>query len=240
MRYTVYDFRSMMEAVSRGHELSYEEKPGRYRKFDGEFEEYVSKNYYATATPGTCVASWVNYGQQVMSDVWEDVPYATFLLPSRAYWTTSGGANVDAPAEEVAKYAAMKAAEKAELEAARLAREEARRAEEAAAEHAAPAKGKYVMVVKGRKVPKGTVGRCFWYGEGDYGYRVGLRDAEGTVHWTAASNCTAVDYCPSAAEVATEAASLAEWKAKKAAQVDPPAPRYASESYRRRSYGGRY
>lgn len=45
-----------------------------------------------------------------------------------------------------------------------------------------------VKVVKGRKVPKGTTGVLTWIGQGDYGPRVGLRDADGATHWTAASN----------------------------------------------------
>jgi hypothetical protein len=59
-------------------------------------------------------------------------------------------------------------------------------------------------VVKGRKVAKGTEGTVIWVGEGKYygpvpryrstawstkgALRIGLKDAEGTVHWTAASN----------------------------------------------------
>lgn len=38
------------------------------------------------------------------------------------------------------------------------------------------------------KVPWGTEGTVVWAGEGDFGPRVGLRDAEGVTHWTAAGN----------------------------------------------------
>jgi hypothetical protein len=48
--------------------------------------------------------------------------------------------------------------------------------------------GKDVVVVKGRKVPKGTTGRCFWIGETKYGTRAGFTTADGTTHWTAKSN----------------------------------------------------
>jgi len=59
--------------------------------------------------------------------------------------------------------------------------------------------GKTVKVVKGRKVPKGTVGECFWMGCTDYSkygdpwgiythVRVGIRDTDGNVHWTALDN----------------------------------------------------
>ena len=61
-------------------------------------------------------------------------------------------------------------------------------------------KGRVVRVYKGRKVPVGTVGTVFWLGEkvNNFGYRptmekrLGLKDADGNVHWTAASNCEAV------------------------------------------------
>ena len=59
--------------------------------------------------------------------------------------------------------------------------------------------GKTVRVVKGRKVPKGTVGVCFWIGQTDYSkygdpwgiytcYRIGIRDNAGEVYWTALDN----------------------------------------------------
>ena len=50
-------------------------------------------------------------------------------------------------------------------------------------------RGQQATVVKGRKVPVGTTGEVFWVGESNYGgFRVGLKDAEGQTHWTAASN----------------------------------------------------
>ena len=49
-------------------------------------------------------------------------------------------------------------------------------------------KGKTVKVVRGRKVPIGTVGVVFWIGSGQYGERVGIKDANDTVHWTASKN----------------------------------------------------
>lgn len=49
-------------------------------------------------------------------------------------------------------------------------------------------KGQTVTVVRGVKVPKGTTGVVIWVGTGDYGERVGVKDAAGTVHWTASKN----------------------------------------------------
>ena len=59
--------------------------------------------------------------------------------------------------------------------------------------------GKTVRVVKGRKVPKGTTGVCFWMGQTNYGkygdpwgiytrYRIGIKDDDGEVYWTALDN----------------------------------------------------
>lgn len=55
-----------------------------------------------------------------------------------------------------------------------------------------PSKGKTARVIRGRKVPVGTVGQIFWIGDGEYGKRVGLKDARGTVHWTAMDNVEVV------------------------------------------------
>lgn len=49
-------------------------------------------------------------------------------------------------------------------------------------------KGMSVEVYKGRKVPVGTSGSVIWAGFGTYGFRVGIKDDTGTVHWTAGSN----------------------------------------------------
>lgn len=69
----------------------------------------------------------------------------------------------------------------------------------AAQDDAKIAKGKIIRVVRGRKVPQGTTGECVWLGAGkSYSYydrgadRVGIKDSNGQVHWTAASNCEVV------------------------------------------------
>jgi hypothetical protein len=49
--------------------------------------------------------------------------------------------------------------------------------------------GKEVKVVRGRKVPKGTVGNCFWGGMGYYGYNIGIITAAGEKYFVAAKNC---------------------------------------------------
>lgn len=59
--------------------------------------------------------------------------------------------------------------------------------------------GKTVEVVKGRKVPKGTVGKCFWvkrYNYSRYGdpwgiysdTRIGIKTPNGEVHFTSFDN----------------------------------------------------
>lgn len=91
-------------------------------------------------------------------------------------------ATIDADAEVVQAYEdylAEKAAREAAT-AARLTRE---------ANERRVAKGKRVRVVRGRKVARGTEGVVIWRGVSNYGgYRVGIKDAAGTVHWTAEGN----------------------------------------------------
>ena len=80
----------------------------------------------------------------------EEIEYAT----TRG-WTYPNGAAVDATPEVLAAYEEYLAKKRAEYDALRAA-EEAKK----------PTKGKSVKVVRGRKVPKGTQGRVFWYGTG--------------------------------------------------------------------------
>jgi hypothetical protein len=96
-------------------------------------------------------------------------------------WTYNNSATADATPEVQAAYDAWKARLAAERYDAYM-----------AAEAAKVAKGREVRVVKGRKVPVGTQGTVIWAGEGRYGRRVGLKDADGTVHWTAESNVEVV------------------------------------------------
>ena len=49
-------------------------------------------------------------------------------------------------------------------------------------------KGQEVTVVKGRKIPKGTTGIVFYSGEGQWGWRIGFRTADGQELWTNLSN----------------------------------------------------
>ncbi len=55
-----------------------------------------------------------------------------------------------------------------------------------------PTRGKTVKVVKGRKVAKGLEGRVFWYGQTQFGYRVGIELADGKKVFTATSNVEVV------------------------------------------------
>lgn len=50
-------------------------------------------------------------------------------------------------------------------------------------------KGARVVVVRGRKVPRGTEGVVIWTGRDAWDNdRIGIRDDEGTTHWTAMKN----------------------------------------------------
>jgi hypothetical protein len=147
-----------------------------------------------------CVVATHTREERVMSDVYADVLRATVYnvetdtfeeVYVRAYFECDSGdrsAVVDATPEVRDLYEAHQAVEEAKqhlLEAQRC------RARMLAALKA-PAKGRKIKVVKGRKVAIGTVGECFYLREGDHGMRVGLKDTDGQVHWTAASNCEAV------------------------------------------------
>ena len=66
-------------------------------------------------------------------------------------------------------------------------------------------KGDIVEVVRGRKVAQGTTGTVIWLGEGRESMlgtwrcgrtRLGVKDATGTVHWTAASNVLVTQEAP--------------------------------------------
>lgn len=111
--------------------------------------------------------------------VWDDEKAAPreVTYASTRGWTYNNSASVDATPEVRAAYDAWCEALRAEADA-RIAAERA----------AEPSKGKAVRVVRGRKVPVGTEGDVIWYGDGRYGKRVGIRDNNGTVHWTAAGN----------------------------------------------------
>lgn len=113
----------------------------------------------------------------------EEIQYA-----STRGWTYPNGAAVDATPEVLEKF---KAYQTARMKKA-MAEQDRRNAARALAEKKVPAKGKLVRVVKGRKVPQGTEGVVIWEGAGDWGPRVGVKDAAGKVHFTAASNVEAV------------------------------------------------
>lgn len=57
-----------------------------------------------------------------------------------------------------------------------------------AKEEARVTRGKVVRVTRGRKVPHGVEGTVAWYGESQWGPRIGIKDDRGTMHWTAAAN----------------------------------------------------
>ena len=180
-------------------------KNPRYHKYDRGGSEGALKPTYE----GRVLAEKTTYSVRVMSDVWADLYHAVIWDDETDAPITVGLGNsefgcdvtaeVDADEETLAKYEVWKEAERirkeAEAEAHRVAEEKrlAEEAEETAKRNAlAVRKGVKVRVVKGRKVAKGTEGVCFWEGHGQYGPRIGLKEEDGTVHWTATSNCVAL------------------------------------------------
>jgi len=138
--------------------------------------------------------------ERVMSDVYANVSRAVVYnvtedkfeeIYVRAHFELDSGnttAEVDATQQVKDLYAAHQFVQECE---AKLNDAKRYRAQQLAALKA-PAHGRTIKVVKGRKVPVGTVGECVRVHDGEYGRRVQLRTIDGTMHWTAITNCEAV------------------------------------------------
>jgi hypothetical protein len=118
-----------------------------------------------------------------MAVVWDEATgkFTEVMYATTRGWTYLNSASVDATPEVAARWAAEVEQRNADY-----------RARVAEAEAKAVVKGGHAKVVKGRKVPVGTEGTVIWIGAGRYGTRVGIKDAEGTVHWTARGNVEGV------------------------------------------------
>jgi hypothetical protein len=101
-------------------------------------------------------------------------------------------ATIDAPAEIVARYHSYVALEREFSRRLDILKDARKKRDADRKEASRVAKGRHAMVVKGRKVAIGTMGLVIWEGESTYGPRIGIKDAAGTVHWTAASNAVLV------------------------------------------------
>lgn len=157
--------------------------------------DYSSKEFTKSAKPTYAGAVIAVHGREerIMSDVWAWVTYASVWTGSAVAdvaiscsdpHSVYGTATVDATPAVLEAVAAFRAAAAVVAEAAAKAALVNRKVAEAKR----VAKGKTVTVVKGRKVAKGTTGEIFWLGETKFGTRVGIKDAAGTVHWTAITN----------------------------------------------------
>ncbi len=147
------------------------------------------------AFTGCVVATFVRE-ERVMSDVYANVTYAVVFnadkntfedVQVRAHFETRSVV-IDASEDIKAMYDLHQAIRESESKLNQMKR---RFADQIVAVKA-PVAGRTVKVVKGRKVPVGTVGRCACVIPGDYGMRVKIEEANGNVHWTAASNCEAI------------------------------------------------
>ena len=106
---------------------------------------------------------------------------------------TPVGITVDATAEVVEMWAAYVASNRAYAIAQAEIRAAEQAVQDAAWEAETPRKGKTLTVVRGRKIAKGTTGVCVWYGEGQWGHRVGMKiEGQDETVWTAASNVEVV------------------------------------------------
>jgi hypothetical protein len=108
----------------------------------------------------------------------------TLTCTAHTIYSTSK-VQIDGPTLVVAFYKIAKAHEAATWAENR---EKARKESEALAELTTIRTGKTVTVVRGRKVPRGTTGRVFWFGETKFGWSVGIELANGNRVFTASSN----------------------------------------------------
>lgn len=152
----------------------------------------VSKPVYmVTRHAGMVVGTDYSYhgdgeGSYYAIVVTDPVTLATESVYYSSTYGDRGTANVDAPPDLMARYAAA-------CEAKRVAAEEVRYQSEMARRAASIEKGKLVLVVSGRKVPKGLSGKVMYHAPSDYGPRVGFETSNGEVYFTAASNVRVVE-----------------------------------------------
>jgi len=119
---------------------------------------------------------------------------------------------VDATPEMVDDYRVWRSVEDDRLECERKEAEAKATAERKLAMLRAVKFGRILKVVRGRKVPKGTTGKCMWFGMTKFGPRVGIdtgeigEDGKSVVVWTAASNCEAIPELSEACDAVVEKA----------------------------------
>lgn len=148
---------------------------------------------------GKVVKTWTS-NDRVMSDVWETRRWVAVAEDDGTFTDKCLGCvdyngkyltadyTVDASPELIAKYEAEKKREADERNARQAKRLKDQADAEARYRVLEVCKGDDVVVYKGRKVPKGTKGVCIWIGSNQWGYRCGVKDAEGKVWWTALDN----------------------------------------------------
>ncbi len=152
------------------------------------FDRRADVRYFVTYEGRTLADRERNYSDD--SD-WYAVVWDDGELREVGYRTTRGAgtdgnyAVVD-PTPEVLEEVRAWAAE---TEYARLRAAEVAAWRRDAADALVPRPGATVRVVRGRRVPLGAEGEVIWTGTDRFGNdRIGLRDAAGEVHWTAARN----------------------------------------------------
>lgn len=94
----------------------------------------------------------------------------------------------DATPEVKADWETWKAEQQRIIDQKQRENDEADRKYRAEQELKTPRRGKVVRVVRGRKIPKGTEGRVFWYGRNNYGWGVGIELADGSKVFTNPNN----------------------------------------------------
>lgn len=145
---------------------------------------------------GLVIGTETDYSVRIMSDVWADCYFAVVWNPetrevnrvgigSSEFGSEIESITVDAPADILDLAEALEGVKALR----RLKSDDESSIDRYIASADRIAKGKDVTVVRGRKVPKGSTGRVFWFDpNGRFGPRAGLELTSGERVFTAASN----------------------------------------------------
>lgn len=170
-------------------QYSNEEDLKRYENYGIVKTEVVTSEYGDRKYVTFGVGLLVGYGSDYLGDC-QSWPFARVWNPVTLKEDQVGYENTerDATPEVISAWEAWKKSEVERIN--KIRREEliAQRKYEHEQELLIPRRGKVVRVVKGRKVPKGTEGRVFWYGTTQYGRSVGIELNDGTKVFTAEYN----------------------------------------------------
>lgn len=160
--------------------------------------QYNPKDFSSIVIPnpryeGAVLGFGTHSSVQIMSDVWDTQRYANVwngtavqevVIASYEFGSYVESAEIDATDD----VKALALAYYTSVAADRLRGQNAAALDAAATRAKEVVHGRELEVVRGRKVKIGTVGRCFWVGDNQWGMSVGLELADGSRVFTALHN----------------------------------------------------